>query len=107
MAVVTCPNCGSDDLKGAPGPANGTLQIHCLACGRTFAREPALRCKRCGSTNVAVHEYQGWGYDDIEDARENPEGGSWSRYDRQEYRCLDCHHDWRTSGPGQPYEAEV
>src|SRR4051812_47582508 len=100
MAIVTCPQCGSEDLqRDDERAAGGAVAVSCLACNHRFIREPALACRRCLSGNVASRGYEGWAYDDAEAAREDPSGGSWSSYDREEFRCLDCNFTWRTSGP--------
>jgi hypothetical protein len=105
MPLVTCPACGSDDVeRDAKASAGGALAIHCLSCDRSFMREPEPICRRCQSKNVASREYQGWGYDEIEEARDRPDGASWSSYDREEFRCLDCNFTWRKSGPAVPFQ---
>ena len=63
----------------------------CLACGHSVVRAPVVICRRCESKNVASREFEGWGDDDLEEAREDPGGGAWAYYDGEELRCLDCH----------------
>lgn len=106
MALVTCPGSGSDDVEGACSTGADGLAIRCLACGRTFTREPTLPCRRCGSTDVAVRSFTGWGYDDIDEARDDPRGGSWSYYDREEYRCMKCDLAWRNVTAGAALRPE-
>ena len=105
MPIVTCPQCGGDDLERDRTAASegAAVIVHCLSCDHTFPRDPVVSCRRCSSRNIASRGYEGWGYDDIEAAREDPGGSSWSSYDREELRCLDCNFTWRTSGPARPF----
>jgi hypothetical protein len=52
---------------------------------------------------VAVSEYEGWAYDDLESRGDSSLPANWSYYDRTQYRCLSCHLEWRMSGPARPY----
>jgi hypothetical protein len=45
-----------------------------------------------------------WAFDDLEEARESPETAGWAYVDKTHFRCLKCHHQWRsTSGSPRPY----
>jgi rubrerythrin len=100
MAVVACPECNSDDIdRDAEQTTSGVIGLRCLSCGHVFTREPIMACARCASTDVASRGYEGWGYDDPEAARENPDGAAWSSYNREQFRCLKCNYTWRHSGP--------
>jgi hypothetical protein len=104
MSLVTCVRCGSDDVERDPAaPASDLIAVRCVSRGHTFSREPDVSCTRCHSRNVASREYEGWAYDDIEEARENPDGGTWAYYDREEFRCMDCNYTWRKSGQARPF----
>src|SRR4051794_2824355 len=105
MALVTCPQCGSDDLarSAQSTAAGGEIPLHCQTCGAEFTREPRLVCSRCGSDDIEIGGYEGWAYDDIEEARDDPVGGSWSYLDREVFRCRKCNARWRRSGPPRPY----
>lgn len=70
----------------------------CEACGHAWTREPKLVCSRCGSEDIEIGAYEGWAYDDIEEAREAPEGGTWAYVDREVFRCRKCNWKWRRSG---------
>lgn len=104
MALVVCPECGSDDVERDAGSSSDeTITIRCISCEHRFTREPDVTCRRCHSRNIAAREYVGWAFDDPDDARENPKTASWSSHDRVEFRCIDCNLNWRASGPSRPY----
>ena len=107
MAVVSCPQCAGDDLERQGDSADDGLVIRCMTCNQVFTRQPNISCRRCGSADVSVREYEGWAYDDIEEAREEPGGGTWSYYDRLEFRCMKCNFTWRKSGTARPYDAST
>jgi hypothetical protein len=99
------PACGSNDIDRDPAAVvSRVIGLRCLACGRTFTREPEVSCPRCQSKNGSSRSYEGWSYDDIDEARDNLSTAAWSSHDRAEFRCLDCNRAWRTSGPARPYE---
>jgi hypothetical protein len=103
---VICTQCGGDDLERDQGSQSSeTITVRCLSCGARFTREPELICNRCGSKDVATREYEGWAaYDDIEQAREDPDRAAWSSYDREEFRCMVCGYSWRKSGSPRPFQ---
>src|SRR5438270_12362137 len=106
MALVTCPTCGGDQVRRTDtgAPDHGAIPLQCDQCAHVWSREPRLVCSRCGSDDVEIGAYEGWAYDDIDEAREDPEGGAWSYIDREVFRCRKCNHRWRRSGPPRPYE---
>lgn len=71
MPIITCTTCGSDELQRDPmaPPQAETITVICLDCGNQFEREPRLSCPRCASDDIERGVYEGWAYDDIEEAR--------------------------------------
>ena len=104
MSLVTCEQCGSADLdRDKEAPAGDGIPVLCLSCGHRFRRQPRVVCGRCGSSDVEEVAVDGWGYDDLEDARENPTTASWSHVDRLLYKCLKCRHEWQKVESSRPY----
>ena len=104
MSLVTCENCGSTDLDRDRAAAGGDgIPVICLSCGHRFRRLPRTVCTRCGSGEVEEVAVDGWGYDDLEDARENPTTASWSHVDRILYKCLKCRNEWQKVESSRPY----
>lgn len=105
MALVTCEKCGSDDLERDAEAAGGDgIAVVCLSCGHRFRRQPRVVCGRCGSSDVEDVPVDGWGYDDLDDARENPKTTAWSYVDRTLHRCRKCRNQWQTVEGHRPYE---
>lgn len=54
MPLVACPSCGEDDdLHAAPhGDSGQARAVRCGACGHEWVRDPSLRCRLCGSTDL-------------------------------------------------------
>ena len=52
--------------------------------------------------------YEGWAYDDIEEAHENPATASWYYIDYEVFHCRRCNNEWQISrGTRRPGEDEV
>lgn len=96
MVEVSCLSCGSDDLRGTPQP-NKNISLTCEKCGYVWERTPERPCKRCSSPNVTLSIYEGWSYDDPEEAKTDT-NASWEYVERSVYRCLKCNFEWRESG---------
>ncbi len=104
MSLVTCEKCGSTDLdRDQEAPAGDGIPVICLSCGHRFRRQPRIVCGRCGSGEVEEVAVDGWGYDDLEEARENPTTASWSHVDRILYKCLKCRNEWQKVESSRPY----
>ena len=98
MLDLTCSQCGSDDLERDPTAVPGRgIAVRCKACGDAWRRTPTVSCRRCGSGEVDEVAVDGWAYDDIEEARENPQTTAWSYVDRTLYRCQ-CRFEWQVAG---------
>jgi Zn ribbon nucleic-acid-binding protein len=93
---VNCPACTSDDLVGSP-TKDKNISLTCLACGHVWERTPFQPCKRCGSSDVTLSLYEGWAYDDLEEAREDTYA-SWEYVERTVFRCRKCNYEWVESG---------
>src|SRR4051794_17275699 len=87
---VTCPQCGGDDISRAGAADGEAIALRCDTCGSEWSREPKLVCNRCASEDIEIGGYEGWAYDDIEEARDDPSGGSWAYMDREVFRCRKC-----------------
>jgi hypothetical protein len=46
---------------------------------------------------VTASFYEGWAYDDLEEAREDTHA-SWEYVERKVFRCRKCHYEWVESG---------
>lgn len=103
MGLVLCPQCGSDEIGATGDGGDGPIALLCDVCQHTWAREPRTVCARCGSDDVAVGTYEGWAYDDIEEARDDPQAAGWGSLDREVYRFGKCHNRWRRSGEVRPF----
>ena len=105
MALVTCEHCGSADLdRDREAPAGEGIPVVCLSCGHRFRRQPRVVCRRCGSGDVEDVPIDGWGFDDLEEAREHPDTASWSYVDRVLHRCRACRLEWQTVEGSHPYQ---
>src|SRR4051794_5241438 len=104
VALPTCPKCGGDDLARVGTEATGAMTLRCKACGEIWSRDPKIVGSGCGSEEIEVGGYEGWAYDDIEEARDDPGGGSWAYINRKVFRCRNCNHRWRRSGEPRPYQ---
>jgi Family of unknown function (DUF6308) len=94
-AELGCPVCGSEDgVQGSGRPVEGRIQLSCADCGHQWSRVPRQPCPRCGSGDVAVSGYQGWAYEDLEEAREDP-AAPFYYVDWAVYRCRRCHNVWQ------------
>jgi hypothetical protein len=79
------------------------IPLLCLACGWRGRRTPKVSCPRCTSPEVLESAVDGWAYDDLEDARENPGSAGWGYVDKSHFRCMKCHHEWTAvTGPLRP-----
>lgn len=96
MAEISCPACGSDDLTGSPG-RSGAIQLMCGNCSHVWDRVPNQPCPRCGSLDVVRSVYEGWSYDDLEEARADPMA-AWEYVEREVFRCRKCYNEWVKSG---------
>ena len=108
MAVVKCEKCGSVDVeadtRAAPPP--GRLAVRCVDCGNSWVRTPRVVCPRCGSGDVDESGYEGWAFDDDEEARDAPGTADWSHVDRAVFRCRACRKEWTTVDAVRPYRPE-
>ena len=96
-SALECVQCGSDDVRGRPG-RDDVITLTCEACGHTWERVPAQPCLRCRSGEVDSSGYEGWSYDDIDEARDQGHTtASWHYVDWQVLRCRKCHNEWRVS----------
>lgn len=77
--------------------------MRCRACGHAWRRKPNVSCRRCGSGDVDEVAVDGWAYDDLEEARENPQTTAWSYVDKTLYRCQKCRFEWQVAGESRPY----
>ncbi len=103
MVEIVCPACSYDEPVGGTGPAEaGAIALHCPQCGHDWARTPKPSCPRCGSGEVDETGYEGWSFDDPDEARENPATKDWAYVDRSQFRCRKCRHQWQTSGASRP-----
>lgn len=104
MLDLTCSQCGSDDLERDPtAVARQGIAVRCKACGHAWRRNPKVSCRRCGSGDVDDVAVDGWAYDDLEEARENPQTTAWSYVDKTLYCCQNCRFEWQVAGEGRPY----
>ena len=104
MAVVTCPECGGSDLDRDRDvrPAHG-VGVRCIDCGHHWVRTPRRVCPRCGSGDVESGVVDGWAFDDLDAARDDPALASWSYVDRAVHRCRHCYQEWWTVEGTRPY----
>jgi DNA-directed RNA polymerase subunit RPC12/RpoP len=106
MADIRCPACGDtdpvrdDDIPHTPG----TIPLKCTKCDQTWSRQPSVVCPRCSSRDVDVAEYEGWSFDDHEEAREDPASAAWSYLDRSVIRCRACRHRWSRVEHVRPHQ---
>lgn len=100
MPTITCPACGSEDLDRDPtsSASDGSIAIVCLGCGYRFVREPRMSCPRCTSDDIEQGTYQGWAFNDAEQARDDPMA-PYLDLERETFRCRQCNHRWRRSWP--------
>ena len=96
MPEINCPACKSEELTGTP-TQDKNISLTCLDCGHVWVRTPSQPCKRCGSPDVALSVYEGWSYDDPEEARADT-NASWEYVERKVFRCRKCNYEWRESG---------
>ncbi len=90
-----CPVCGSEEgVQGSGRPVDGRLQLSCADCGHRWSRVPRQPCPRCGSGDVAVSGYEGWAYEDPEQARDDP-AAPFYYVDWAVYRCRHCYNVWQ------------
>jgi hypothetical protein len=45
----------------------------------------------------------GWAFDDLEEARENPQTTEWSYVDKTVFTCRKCRYTWTAAGESRPY----
>jgi hypothetical protein len=99
--AYTCRVCGSEDDVRGGGEVNGVIPLHCDACGHQWSRVPRRPCPRCGSADVEVSGYQGWAYEDLEEARAAEwHGVEWHTVDWDVYRCRQCRNVWQLGNRG-------
>ena len=68
--------------------------LSCADCGHRWSRVPRQPCPRCGSGDVAVSGYEGWAYEDPEQARDDP-AAPFYYVDWAVYRCRHCYNVWQ------------
>ncbi|HEU5155662.1 MAG TPA: hypothetical protein VFU43_01600 [Streptosporangiaceae bacterium] len=97
---VDCPICGAEeDVRGTPAPG-GRIRLSCAGCGHRWSRTPRHPCPRCGSGEVEESGYTGWSYEDVEEAREDP-NAEWYYVDWQVFRCRNCRNVWQVGSRAQ------
>ncbi|MDP8961125.1 MAG: hypothetical protein M3N32_05855 [Actinomycetota bacterium] len=52
MPVVACPRCGEEEELRARHAADEPLTVACGSCRHEWVRDPRLRCRLCGSTDL-------------------------------------------------------
>ena len=105
MGPVTCPACGSDDLSvDTAAPPGRDKALLCEGCGHRWRRTARRSCPRCGSADIEEGVVDGWAYDDLEQAREDPTHAEWSYVDRVILRCLACRKMWDEVEGSRPYQ---
>lgn len=92
MEDILCPSCQSDDIQGSPKP-DGAIALECKNCSHVWDRVPRSPCRRCGSLNVTRSIYEGWSYDDLEEAAADTMA-SWEYVEREVFRCQKCNNEW-------------
>jgi predicted RNA-binding Zn-ribbon protein involved in translation (DUF1610 family) len=103
---ILCGSCGSENLTRDPEARQSSqcIPMLCLDCGWRGSRTPTQSCPRCGSTDLNRTPIQGaWAYEDLEDARENPETTAWGYVDKTVFRCRKCRNEWTVAGEFRPY----
>ncbi|MEU8194994.1 hypothetical protein AB0C10_14565 [Microbispora amethystogenes] len=88
-----CAVCGGEDVLGSRLP-DGRIALSCEGCGYRWSRTPKHPCPRCGSGDVEENGYQGWAFEDKEEARDNADA-DWHYVDWRVFRCGRCHNEWR------------
>jgi hypothetical protein len=101
---LKCPSCGSEDLaRDDDVTAGAGVPTRCSVCGHRWRRIPRPVCPRCGSGDVDETAIDGWAYDDLEEARENPATPAWGYVDKTSFRCRACRDEWTVAGENRPY----
>jgi hypothetical protein len=97
---LECLVCGAaEDVRGAPA-RGGRIGLLCGGCGHRWSRTPRRPCPRCGSGEVEEGGYTGWAYENVEDARDDP-NADWHYVDWQVFRCRNCHNVWQVGSRAQ------
>jgi transcription elongation factor Elf1 len=104
MADIRCPSCGSESVSRDPTVEAGRdIPLMCDDCGTRWVRTPQRSCPRCGSTDFTESAVDGWAFDDLEEARDNPATTQWAYVDKLVFRCLRCRHEWESVEGTHPY----
>lgn len=99
--AYACRVCGSEDDVRGEAERDGVIPLHCDACGHQWSRVPRHPCPRCGSADVEASGYQGWAYEDLDEARAADwRGAEWHTVDWDVYRCRLCRNVWQTGRRG-------
>lgn len=104
MADIRCPSCGSESVsRDASVEAGRDIPLMCDDCGTGWVRTPQRSCPRCGSTDFTESAVDGWAFDDLEEARDNPATTQWAYVDKSVFRCLRCRREWESVEGTHPY----
>ncbi len=52
MPLIECARCGEDEDLHARRVTDEPVTVVCGSCGHEWARDPTLRCRLCGSTDL-------------------------------------------------------
>lgn len=92
---LTCPNCGSTDGPRGTKKDRGLIELTCADCGHSWTRVPRQPCPRCGSGDIETGGYEGWSFEDVEQARDDTMA-AWHSVDQATFKCRKCRHEWKT-----------
>jgi ribosomal protein L37AE/L43A len=103
---IKCGGCGGENLVRDPdAPKSPDIPLLCLDCGWRGRPTPRVSCPRCGSTDVDDTAVDGWAYEDLEEARDEPATAAWGYVEKTIYKCRKCRHEWEKPGEYRPYVA--
>jgi predicted RNA-binding Zn-ribbon protein involved in translation (DUF1610 family) len=91
---LTCPNCGSTEGPRGTKKDRELIELSCDDCGHSWTRVPRQPCPQCGSADVETAGYQGWSFEDVEQARDDTMA-TWHYVDQATFKCRKCRHQWK------------
>jgi predicted RNA-binding Zn-ribbon protein involved in translation (DUF1610 family) len=92
---LTCPNCGSTEGPRGTKQDREVIELLCDDCGHSWTRVPRQPCPRCGSADVETGGYQGWSFEDVEQAQDDGMA-DWHYVDQATFKCRQCRNEWKT-----------